>query len=124
MQRRGLPRLLRTEPRTEETFDTKLKFFGSLLRWIASGGKDLQSGYGAQDLLDFLHRAWARRRFRAAALVGAGRDRSYRLCLVVGGLPPRLVRVTIVAGAETLPSTVNSLPRGSPRSLRPFFPCS
>src|SRR5260370_25794071 len=103
MQRRGLPRLLRTEPRTEETFDTKLKFFGSLLRWIASGGKDFQSGDGAQDLLDFLHRALARRRFRAAALVGAGGRPSYRLCPLVGGLPPRLVRVSISARRATPP---------------------
>src|ERR1700681_4946211 len=56
--------------------------------------KDLQFRYGAQDLLALIHRARSRRRFRSSNLVGAGRDHSDRIHLLVAGLPQRLVRVS------------------------------
>ena len=55
--------------------------------------KDLQSRYGAQNLLGFNDRARAARRCGSAIVVGGGRDDPNHLLLVVDRLPQWLVRV-------------------------------
>src|ERR1700676_5331708 len=52
---------------------------------------DLQSLYGAQNLLDDVYRAWSAGRFSAADLVGPCRHRPNTLHLLVGRLPQRVV---------------------------------
>ncbi len=55
--------------------------------------KTYNSEYGAQGLLDFLRRARARRRCSSAALVGASRQHSHLLRLLVDRLSQWLVRI-------------------------------